>query len=205
MESNKGVCPYCSKSKIPRHHYGLGRKATACIKCSKAHDQACEDPRTQFIRSCIGYKERAVRAFLQEKFEGLSWTFNKRIAEGCSSRRPDAFVHLGSHVLTVEIDEYEHTDYDCGCEHRRTTELFEDAGRLPHVFVRFSPDEYYLFGQKVQGCWGRNPKTGEPRLAPKQRKQWEERLEKLAEIVELFRRNAPSKEVEAVFLFYSDR
>ena len=162
-----------------------------------------EDPRTQFIRNCVHYKERAVITFLQERFADVTWSFDRRIVDGCSSRRPDAFAHIGSHVISVEIDEFEHTNYDCSCQNRRTMELFEDAGRLPHVFVRFNPDEYYLHGEKIQGCWGKTP-TGEPRLAPKHRKQWEQRLEKLADIVEHFRSHAPSKEVESVLLFYSD-
>jgi len=162
------------------------------------------DPRTKFIRTCVHHKEMAVRAFLQERFPDVTWSFDRKITDGCSSRRPDAFAHIGSHVISVEIDEFEHTDYDCSCQNRRTMELFEDAGRLPHVFVRFNPDEYYLHGEKIQGCWGKNPNTGEPRLAPKHRKQWEQRLEKLADIIEHFRSHAPSKEVESVFLFYSD-
>ena len=242
-ESMQGTCTHCDKSKISTNLCGLGRKATACITCAKAHDPewyaayenmrrciyhpttACSskrrpdldgycgrcfthlfpgDPRTKFIRTCVHHKEMAVRAFLQERFPDVTWSFDRKITDGCSSRRPDAFAHIGSHVISVEIDEFEHTDYDCSCQNRRTMELFEDAGRLPHVFVRFNPDEYYLHGEKIQGCWGKNPNTGEPRLAPKHRKQWEQRLEKLADIIEHFRSHAPSKEVESVFLFYSD-
>ena len=84
-------------------------------------------------------------------------------------------------------------------------ELSRDAGRIRHVFLRFNPDEYFFTREKVRSCWGRAPKTGEPRLAPKQRKQWEERLEKLASIIAEYRGNAPSKDVEVIYLFFSER
>lgn len=65
--------------------------------------------------------------------------------------------------------------------------------------MRFDP--YRLFGKKLQGCWGRSSSTGDSRLAPEHKKQREQRLGKLADTVEHFKKHAPSREVEPVFLF----
>ena len=161
-----------------------------------------EDRRSRFVRS----KEGAVTDFLASAFPELSWSLNKRIAGGCSRRRPDAFVHLGSHAMTIEVDEFEHVGgaYSCVCERKKMMEHFLDAGGVPHVFVRFNPDAYTdASAEKIPSCWGKTPKTGEPRVAPRQKRQWDERLEKLRLTVAHFLAYSPDREVELVQLFYS--
>ena len=82
-------------------------------------------------------------------------------------------------------------------------EHFEDAGRVPHLFVRFNPDGYLgTDGVKVPSCWGKTPKTQEPRVAPKQSIRWAERLEKLAQIIRNFTEHLPEREVSVIELFY---
>jgi len=158
-------------------------------------------------RACFRrYKELAVSRFLSEHFPNLSWTFDKRIFGGCSLRRPDHFVHLGSHAITVETDEYEHASpaYSCLCEDRKMMEHFQDAHNVPHVFIRFNPDAYVTWeGKSVPGCWGRTPQTHEPRVAPRQREQWQRRLQKLKDTIDEFAHNPPLREVEIVQLFFS--
>jgi len=148
----------------------------------------------------------AVSHFLKEAFSSIDWTFDKRILGGCSLRRPDHFVHLGSHAITVETDENEHgaPSYTCLCEQRKMMEQFQDAGAVPHVFIRFNPDAYVdLHGQCVPGCWGSTPKTHEPCVEPQQRAQWAARLAKLKEVVQHFIDHTPNREIEVVELFYS--
>jgi hypothetical protein len=156
----------------------FGGKGTRgyCARCF-AH-RFPEDRRARFVRS----KELAVARFLRESFPEVTWSFDRRIEGGCSRRRPDAFVHLGSHALSIETDEGEHAGeaYSCLCEHRKMMEHFQDAGGVPHVFVRFNPDAYVDHaGVKRPGCWDRTPKTQEPRVAPRRREAWEARLETL--------------------------
>ena len=50
-------------------------------------------------------KEKAVVDFVLSHFEHMSWIADKRVQEGCSRRRPDLLLDLGSHVLIVEVDE----------------------------------------------------------------------------------------------------
>jgi len=83
-------------------------------------------------------------------------------------------------------------------------EHFQDAGRVPHVFIRFNPDAYTdANGVKHKSCWGQTPKTCEPRVAPKQIKHWEDRLEKLRQQVRHWLDHLPDREVTTLELFYS--
>jgi hypothetical protein len=158
-----------------------------------------EDKRARFHRS----KELAVGRFVREAFPSVPWTFDRPIEGGCSKRRPDIFVHLGSHALTIEVDEGRHLGYDCSCENRKLMEQFRDAGSVPHAVVRFNPDGYEdADGTVVPSCWGRTPKTGEPRVLPKHRAQWEARLDKLRQVVAHFLEHLPEKEIEMCELFY---
>jgi hypothetical protein len=171
-----------------------------CSRCF-AH-RFPEDKRARFVRS----KELAVARFIRESFPDITWAFDKRIEGGCSRRRPDAFAHLGTHALTVETDENEHAGdaYSCVCESRKMMEHFQDAGNVPHVFIRFNPDAYVDHaGVKQKSCWGKTPKTQEPRVAPRQRKAWEARLGTLRATVAYHLEHVPSRDVELELLYYS--
>ena len=190
-----------------KDHSINGCDTSGCIKydgyCSRcfAH-RFPNDKRTRFTHC----KELVVGRFVREQFPDLSWVFDQRIAGGCSRRRPDIFLHLGSHALTIEVDEHEHLgeSYQCICERRKMMEHFQDAGRVLHVFIRFNPDAYTdSNGVKHKSCWGKTPKTCEPRLVPKQIKQWENRLEKLRQQVQHWLNHIPSREITTVELFYS--
>jgi hypothetical protein len=151
----------------------------------------------------IQYKERAVAKFLAEQFPDIDWTFDHQIKGGCSRRRPDAFKHFGTHAISVETDESSHKFYDCSCESLKVVQHFQDAGSVNHVIIRFNPDEYHdTSGTKVPSCWGKTPTTMEPRVAPKQVKQWADRLLKLKETVQMFILHPPERSIEIVELFY---
>jgi hypothetical protein len=145
----------------------------------------------------------AVAKFLKEQFPDIAWSFDKRIEGGCSSRRPDAFVHCGSHAITVETDEQSHKIYDCSCESLKLVQHYQDAGGVNHVVIRFNPDEYKdVNDEKIPSCWGKTPKTFEPRVAPKQVKQWAARLEKLRVTVAMCLADPPARSIEVIELFY---
>ncbi len=50
-------------------------------------------------------KETAMGYHLKDKFSGVGWVRDKRVQDGCSLRRPDLFLGMGSHVVIVEVDE----------------------------------------------------------------------------------------------------
>jgi hypothetical protein len=69
-------------------------------------------------------------------------TIKDRIVGGCSKRRPDLMIDLGSHWICAENDENSHRDYDNSCENKRTMELYTDMGNRPMILIRFNCDKY---------------------------------------------------------------
>ncbi len=67
-------------------------------------------------------KENTVATFLKETFPDVTWKCDKRIENGCSKRRPDLLLDMGSHIVIVEVDENSHDVYDPTCEEKRMEE-----------------------------------------------------------------------------------
>jgi hypothetical protein len=150
-------------------------------------------------------KERSVNDFIESEFPDFTWIKDKRIEGGCSRRRPDMFLDMGFQVLMIEVDEHQHTDYNCSCENKRKMQLSKDIGERPMVIIRFNPDEYFCLAtqEKINSCWTRNT-HGLIHVDHNYQKQWNQRLERLREQVEYWTQeaNVTNKTVEEVHLFY---
>jgi hypothetical protein len=149
-------------------------------------------------------KEQAVVDFVKENYPDKSWVFDKTIDGGCSKRRPDIVLDLGSEVLIIEVDEWQHKSYDCICEHKRTMQLFDDLGSRPIILIRFNPDKYTtMSGTVVPSCWGITESTGICIVKPTQRNAWSARLEKLRRSIDMvFVEGAAGKTLHEICLFY---
>ena len=99
-------------------------------------------------------KEFAVVEYVKQQFSEYNWISDKIISSGCSRRRPDLLLELEEQIIIIEIDENQHTDYDCSCENKRIMELSQDVGHKSIIFIRFNPDEYINKGEKNKSCWG---------------------------------------------------
>ena len=123
------------------------------------------------------------------------------VKDGCSRRRPDLLLDMGSHIVIIEIDENKHTDYDCSCENKRLMELSMDLQHRPIVFIRFNPDDYTNEdGILVKSCW-KLTKLGVMCIVNK--KQWYERIEILKQQIKYWIDNPTDKMVEIIQLFYN--
>lgn len=148
-------------------------------------------------------KEKGVAEKVLEAFPDFTWITDKRIEDGCSRRRPDLLLDMGSHIIIVEVDENQHNDYDCSCENKRLMEISQDVGHRPIVFIRFNPDEYINEkGKKIKSCWKYN-KNGVMKVDPKMENEWESRIKCLLEQIKYWVENPTEKTVEVVQLFYS--
>ena len=87
-------------------------------------------------------KEYSVVEYIKTKFPNLNWIADKIILGGCSKRRPDLLLDLFYQIIIIEVDENQHTDYDCSCQNKRIMELSQDLGHRPIIFIRFNPDDY---------------------------------------------------------------
>ncbi len=87
-------------------------------------------------------RETIVATYLKEKFHDVTWRCDRQIEGGCSRRRLDLFLDMGSHVLIVQVDENKHDEYDCTSENRRLIEISRDLHHRHIVMIRFNPDGY---------------------------------------------------------------
>jgi hypothetical protein len=156
---------------------------------------------------CQNYKtkESSVAQFITTNFPNFTWNLDKKIEDGCSKRRPDIMCDLGYQVIIVEIDENQHTDYDCSCENKRIMQLSQDLGHRPIIFIRFNPDGYTKSNnEKITSCWGTDLKTGILKIKSNKKDEWNERLNSLKSQIEYWcnETNKTEKTIEIVQLFY---
>jgi hypothetical protein len=148
-------------------------------------------------------KEYSVVEYVKTQFPDLSWIADKQIIGGCSKRRPDLLLDLGYQIVIIEIDENQHTGYDCSCQNKRIMELSQDLGHRPIVFIRFNPDDYEKDGTNISSCWGHN-KNGI--CAVKKKDEWIQRLNTLGEQIKYWVNpsNTTTKTIETIQLYYDD-
>ena len=150
-------------------------------------------------------KERAVLEFVKENFPDIDIVSDKIIKNGCSRRRPDILIDLGYQIIIIEIDENQHIKYDCTCENKRLMQLSQDVNHIPMIFIRFNPDGYNMKEKKIGSCWSIT-KAGTTIINKNKKKEWNERLNSLKEIVRywLDEENKTSKIVEVIQLYYDE-
>ena len=149
-------------------------------------------------------KEKDVVDRIIQTFTIFTWVADKKIQDGCSRRRPDLLLDMGSHIIIVEIDEHKHTNYDCSCENKRLMELSQDLQHRPIVFIRFNPDDYTnQDGKLVKSCWKLN-NLGVMQIMKTKQKEWNDRIERLKQQIQYWIDNPSEKTVEIIELFYDE-
>ena len=150
-------------------------------------------------------KEKTVADYITKTFSQYTWITDKKIQDGCSKRRPDLLLDMGEQILIIEIDENQHTGYDCSCENKRLMEISQDLGHRPIIFIRFNPDEYNVGENKIQSCWGYD-KKGLCKLKPKYINEWNERLLVLKQQIEYWSNplNKTNKTLEVIQLYFDN-
>ena len=115
---DKQYCKICGGSKLC--------KSTFCETCkNKKYNGYCARcyihlfPDVPISRN-YKTKEYAVLEFITKNYSEHNWINDKVIDGGCSKKRPDIFLDLLTHSIIIEIDEYQHRDYD-NCELKRIT------------------------------------------------------------------------------------
>ena len=147
-------------------------------------------------------KEKDVNDRIDAVFSNFTWVNDKQVEGGCSRRRPDKLLDLGSHIIIVEVDENKHTNYDCSCENKRLMLLSQDLQHRPIVFIRFNPDNYInQEGVLVKSCWKLN-KLGVMTVSRNKLKEWVERIECLKNQIQYWIDNTTEKTIEIIELFY---
>jgi hypothetical protein len=215
----KSSCRLCDGSSFCKSH---GKFKTLCKECGGS--QLCKSPwceskkNKKFNDYCLrcfvnlypdvkisrNYKTKEKDVVLRviESFPNFTWVNDKKVSNGCSLRRPDLLLDLGSHIIIIEVDENRHTDYDCSCEHKRLMQISQDVGHRPIVFIRFNPDEYVKDNKKITSCWKMNTSTGLFYVPVSKTEEWSKRIEILKETINYWVSNPTEKTVEIIELFY---
>ncbi len=163
--------------------------------CSRCHFYLYpDDPRIYNYKT----KEHAFMIPLLKKYPDM--VLDKAVTGGCSKRRPDGLIDCLTHSVIIEIDENQHIGYDKTCNNRRNTELYQDLGSRPIIFVRLNPDSYKIDNTRTKSAFILS-KSGELVI---NKKQFNDRLDMLYDIVGKSVKNIPTKTITTIELFYSD-
>ena len=147
-------------------------------------------------------KEKEVVDRIKEIFPEFTWIHDKKIQDGCSKRRPDLLLDLGSHIIIIEIDENKHSEYECSCENKRIMEISKDVYHRPIVFIRFNPDKYIdENGNTISSCWRLN-KQGIICITKTKINEWNNRIKCLIDQIIFWIDNPSDKLVEQIQLYY---
>ena len=214
----KYFCKECVGSRLCEH----GKRKTRCKECGGSDLCKTELCETKGNSKYNGYclpccvqacpeievsrnyktKEKYIVDRIKETFPNFTWVADKRVQGGCSLRRPDLLLDMGSHIIIVEVDENQHIDYDCSCENKRLMQISNDVGHRPIVFIRFNPDSYInQHNILIKSCWKLN-KLGVMTIIKLKEKEWEERIENLKTHIQYWINNTTEKTVEVIELFY---
>lgn len=216
--NHKSRCKPCGGSVFCKHDK-FKRYCKECGGSALCKTECCE---TRGIKKYNGYclpcciqvcpeikvsrnyktKEKDVIDRIKDAFPNFTWIADKKIKDGCSKRRPDLFLDMGLHIIIVEVDENQHSDYDCSCEHKRLMEISQDVGHRPIVFIRFNPDAYKNADDVlVKSCWKLN-KIGVMSIVKTKENEWIERINALKNQIQYWIDNPTEKTIEIIELFY---
>jgi hypothetical protein len=147
-------------------------------------------------------KEKEVVDCVKQHYPQFNWIADRKIKDGCTRRRPDLLLDMGTHIIIVEIDENKHSGYDCYCEHKRLMEISQDLQHRSIVFIRFNPDSYKdQSGMTVKSCW-KLTNNGIMTIIANKRCEWNKRLEILKQQIQHWVDNPTEKTIEIIELFY---
>ena len=216
---NRRVCKVCQGSHFCIHKKRKHRcklcngselcKSTYCFSTANKYYNGYCLRCTIFLfphiktRKNMQSKESNVVENIKNRFTDITLILDSVVKDGCSLKRPDVCIDLGSHVIIVEIDENQHQHYTC--ENRRTMQLSEDFGFRNVIFIRFNPDSYTKNGILIESCWKRSKKIGAWKVDKKKYNEWYNRIEDLLNTIEYWIYVEPDKLVTIVKKYYSEQ
>ena len=198
----KRYCKECGGSALCKNEWcetiGNPKYEGYCVACFVNNPENQNKPAMRNYKT----KEKDVVDRIFKTFTNFTWVHDKKIQDGCSLRRPDLLLDMGSHNIIVEIDENKHTNYGSSCETKRIAQISQDLYNRPIIFIRFNPDDYINEdGILVKSCWKLN-KLGVMQIAKTKEKEWEDRIETLLQQIQYCIENPTKKMIEIIELFY---
>ena len=197
-EKNKQTCKICCGNMLCKSVFcetrGIRKYNMYCLTCTVNLFPEI------VVKRNYKTKEKYVVDHIKTKFPDFDFIADKVIENACSKRRCDLRLDYGSHVIVIEIDEFQHRN--TLCEEKRTMEIIQDLQYKNTIFIRFNPDDYVDENNiKIASCWKIN-KIGIMTITKGKEKEWNLRLEKLIDTIQFHINNVPLKIVDIVKLFY---
>lgn len=205
-EGNK-IGIYCNDHKLKNMTNVVKRKCVLCkiTQSSKKYDWYCspcfyftfpEHVKTTNHKT----KENQVLSDLKKEFPNLNIIQDRKIQGGCSLRRPDALIQLNDYNIIIEVDENQHSGYQC--DNKRSMTIFQDLGNSPLTIIRFNPDSYTKNGIYTRSPFGTRGVNGILQIV--NNKEYKKRLLTLVNTLQENINIIPNKEFNQINLFYSD-
>lgn len=92
-------------------------------------------------------KQREIKHWLD--LHGYKYTSYDKTINNCVKYRPDFVIDSPSgHIVFLEVDENQHSNYQELCECARMINLGQSLGGAPSIFIRYNPDEYHTNRKK---------------------------------------------------------
>ena len=117
---------------------------------------------------------------------------------GCSRRRPDLMIDLGTHWICAENDENCHKNYDTTCEIARINELYSDMADRPIILIRFNCDKY----SKGKSLFKKDSRTDIDIIA--NQKEFKERIKVFVNCIQKYLKSESPKDPLTIEYLYYD-
>ncbi len=107
-------------------------------------DNQCITCKPSVFNEFIKKHELRIKSLLDAN--GFKYASHDKIANGvdCGKERPDFVFDCGTHIVILEVDEDQHSGYQCLCEQTRMINITQGFGGMRIFWIRFNPDSFKL-------------------------------------------------------------
>jgi len=128
-------------------------------------------------------KEYYVINYVLDNFKNYNWICGKKLITHNSYRIADLYLDITSHIIIIEIDEFQHKKYNQIDDNKRLLDIKNFIDNKPLIFIKFNPDSYIdIYNNNIKSCWKKiNNVTKLVKY-----NEWSNRLLKLKSIIEYY-------------------
>jgi hypothetical protein len=137
---------HCEEHYDENIHYNLVQKE--CITCFVLdcvdNEQKCSRCSEYLSKRLHLRKQRQVKMWIDNNRNLPKYLFYDRPLTSepvCGKERPDFTFDCGTHLVILEVDEYQHKNYQSECELIRMKNI-TNASTMPCIWIRYNPDEF---------------------------------------------------------------
>jgi hypothetical protein len=143
---------HCAIHQLPGY---ANLQQNPCSSCGLSYrinkDALCRncDPEVQRNKNL---REEKIKTFLSARFPDRQYRHDKGIPDRFCKEvrsRPDFLFDCDTHLVELEVDQFEHRNYEEGCELARQYNIVAATG-LPIHFICYNPDSFSIDGKKVR-------------------------------------------------------